>query len=313
MTLTKIFCIMNIKILFCALVLLVTISCNTQKNISKLNTMETMKNKEAVMAFYNKALTVNTVTRPTQVLTPLLADGYMSSSSSGAKNPQQLMGQLEFFWKLIPDLKWIPQTIVNEGDSFVVRSIASGTPSGDFMGVPTDGSKKFEIMTIDIHTVKDGKIMNTHHVEDWATAMKQLGGEKKQTAMDIANAYMDAMGKGDMEAMANLMHDDMVWQNSGDQSIPWMGPWNGKKAIMEEFFPAFGAGFQTLKWEPVDALTSDDTAAYFGQMIGKLTKTGIDTKEFTYALRVKVKDGKVILWNWFEDSVEVARAYHGDK
>lgn len=296
----------------CALLL----SCNTQKNISKLSNQTIMKNKEAINSFYNKALTVNTLTRPTAVLTPLLAEGYQSSSSSGAKNAEQLMGQLEFFWKVVPDLKWEPQVISNDGDTYIVRSKASGTPKGDFMGMPTDGSKRFEIMTIDMHTVKDGKILATHHVEDWATAMQQLKGDaKKQSAMDIANAYMGAMGKGDMETMANLMHEDMVWQNAGDSAIPWIngdGLWKGKQTILNKFMPAFGAGFKTIKWEPVDAVGSDDTAAYFGQMIGELTNTGEKTKEFTYALRVKVKDGKVILWNWFEDSIEVARAYNGN-
>ncbi len=133
-----------------------------------------MTNKEAVMAFYKKALTVNSETRPTAVLSPILAEGYKSSGSVEEKNAQQLMGQLEFFWKLIPDLKWEPQEVVHEGDKFVVRSIASGTPNGDFMGVPTDGTKSFKIMTMDMHTVKDGMITATHHIEDWRTAMKQL-------------------------------------------------------------------------------------------------------------------------------------------
>ncbi|RKR15396.1 hypothetical protein CLV91_1481 [Maribacter vaceletii] len=134
--------------------------------------------------------------------------------------------------------------------------------------------------------------------------------QESQKTLDIANAYMAAMGKGDMEAMKNLMHEDMVWQNAGDSSLPWMGPWKGKKAILEEFFPAFGAGFVTKKWEPTDAIASGNTAAYFGQMIGELTHSGKDTKEFTYALRVKVKNGKIILWNWFEDSLEVSKTYH---
>lgn len=133
-----------------------------------------MTNREAVTAFYNKALTVNAETRPTAVLTPLLAEGYKSSGSVDSKGAEQLMGQLEFFWKIIPDLKWEPQQIVNEGDTFVVRSIASGAPNGDFMGVPTDGTKSFKIMTIDVHTMKDGKFVSTNHVEDWGTAMKQL-------------------------------------------------------------------------------------------------------------------------------------------
>jgi len=133
-----------------------------------------MNNREAVAAFYNKALTVNTETRPTSVLSPLLAEGYQSSGSVESKGAEQLMGQLEFFWKLIPDLKWEPQEIVNDGDTYVVRSIATGTPNGDFMGVSTDGTKSFKIMTMDMHTMKDGKFVSTHHIEDWGTAMKQL-------------------------------------------------------------------------------------------------------------------------------------------
>ena len=296
--------------LFCSLLF----SCNSKKGISKSNAIDIMKNKEAINAFYNKALTVNSIATPKEVLTPILADGYKSTGSAGSKNAEQLIGQLEFFWKVVPDLKWVPQVISNDGDTYIVRSKASGKPKGNFMGMPTDGTKKFEIMTIDMHTVKDGKIMSTHHVEDWSAAMQQLKNDTpKQTAMDIANAYMEAMGKGDMETMANLMHDDMVWQNAGAKNIPWIraGKWNGKKVILEEFLPLFSKGFLTIKWEPVDAVGSDDTAAYFGQMIGKLTNTGIQTEEFTYALRVKVKDGKIILWNWFEDSIEVARAYNG--
>lgn len=135
-----------------------------------------MTNKEAIAAFYAKALTVNKETTPTAVLTPILADDFISSGSVDSKNKAQLMGQLEFFWKLIPNLKWEAQEVINEGNKYVVRSIASGNPSGDFMGMPTDGTKAFKIMTIDIHSVKDGKIISTHHVEDWPTAMKQLKG-----------------------------------------------------------------------------------------------------------------------------------------
>lgn len=133
---------------------------------------------------------------------------------------------------------------------------------------------------------------------------------QSKTTMDIAMKFMDTMGKGDMETMMSLMHDDMVWQNAGDPNVPWIGPWNGKKTILEDFMPKFGAGFKTIKWEPADAIANGETAAFFGQMIGELTNSGEQTKEFTYALRVKVKDGKVILWNWFEDSYEVSRAYN---
>lgn len=310
----------NLLLFFSLSCIIMLSGCKGSKNLSTANSMEIMKNKEAIQAFYGKALSVNSETRPTAVLTPLLAEGYKSTSSIDAKGAEQLMGQLEFFWKIIPDLTWEPQQIINEGDVYVVRSIASGKPIGDFMGVATDGTKLFKILTIDIHTMKDGKFISTHHVEDWVTGMKQLkpsmdsrsSDKQGEETLKIANAFMGAMGEGDMEKMTALMHEDMVWQNEGDKSLPWIGPWKGKKVILEEFMPAFGANFKTIKWEPNDALSNGDTAAYFGRMIGLLTKTNQKTKEFTYALRVRVKDGKVILWNWFEDSFEVSRSYRGN-
>ena len=110
-----------------------------------------MTNKEALIAFYEKALTVNTETSPEAVLATILADNFVSKGSVETKTKEQLTRQLGFFWKLIPDLKWLPQEILNDGNKYIVRSLASGTPNGNFMGLPTDGTKSFKIMTIDIH------------------------------------------------------------------------------------------------------------------------------------------------------------------
>lgn len=133
-----------------------------------------MTNREALNAFYNKALTVNMETTPENVLTEILEDDFVSKGSVENKTKEQLTGQLGFFWKLIPNLKWEPQEILNEGNKFTVRSLVTGTPNGDFMGLPTNGTKSFRIMTIDIHTIVDGKVKEVHHLEDWGTAMKQL-------------------------------------------------------------------------------------------------------------------------------------------
>ncbi|MCE1168323.1 MAG: ester cyclase [Sphingobacteriia bacterium] len=132
------------------------------------------KNREALISFYRKALTVNAETTLTEVLSSILADNFVSNGSIDKKGKDQLIGQVGFFWKLIPDLKWEPQALINEGELYVVRSIATGTPNGDFMGLPTDGTKFFSIMTIDVHKIIDGKIIEVHHLEDWGTAMKQL-------------------------------------------------------------------------------------------------------------------------------------------
>ena len=40
------------------------------------------------------------------------------------------------------------------------------------------------------------------------------------------------------------------------------------------------------------------------------TKLGQETDNFTFAVRAKVRDGQVILSNWFEDSFTVSQAFH---
>ena len=42
------------------------------------------------------------------------------------------------------------------------------------MGTPTDGTKSFKNMSIDFHTIIDGKLTSVYHLEDWGSAMKQL-------------------------------------------------------------------------------------------------------------------------------------------
>jgi len=132
--------------------------------------------KEIVRPFYTSALTVNTDTDPVAIMTGVLANDFQSIGSAETKGKEALMGQVQFFWKIVPDLKWEVQEMLQDGNRVIVRSIASGSPKGDFMGVTLDGSKSFKIMTIDIHTVEGNQIKQVYHIEDWVTAMKQLKG-----------------------------------------------------------------------------------------------------------------------------------------
>jgi len=93
------------------------------------------------------------------------------------KKRDQFIGQVSgFFAKLMPDLNWEVQEMIQEGNKVVVRSRATGTPNGPLFGVDGKG-KSFDILTIDIHTLENGKIVSSHHVEDWAGALQQLKGQ----------------------------------------------------------------------------------------------------------------------------------------
>lgn len=130
-----------------------------------------------VAPFYTHALTVNNQTSSTEVLNRILADNFQSLNGQETKTKAVLIKQVEFFWKLIPNLKWEPQDFVVSGNKVVVRSVASGSPIGSFMGLQLDGSKSFRIDTIDIHEVEGGQVVRVYHLEDWATAIKQLSAK----------------------------------------------------------------------------------------------------------------------------------------
>jgi len=137
----------------------------------------------------------------------------------------------------------------------------------------------------------------------------EMNAESK-ASFDTVMAFMGAVGSGDMETVKSLMADDMVWQNEGDSAMPWIGPWNGKEEILA-FLPVFGANFKTTAWENTDAFALGDTVAVFGKMNGITLQSGKEIGDFTFALRAKVRDGQVVLWNWFEDSYAVSKAFHG--
>lgn len=176
---------MKTKILSAAIILMVGLFANAQSTTTNINNQKNEKMKslnEIVLPFYQKALTVNQETTPAEVLNNILADDFVSIGTVEAanKSKEQLIGQLAFFWKMIPDLVWEPEEIIVNGNQVIVRSKVTGTPNspeGKFFGVPTNGSKSFQTMSIDIHTVENGKIVKVNHVEDWATALKQVSGK----------------------------------------------------------------------------------------------------------------------------------------
>lgn len=74
---------------------------------------------------------------------------------------------------IVPDLRWELREILVSGDHVVVRGQDTGTPVAPMFGIAPKGHS-FSIMTIDVHEVRDGKIVRSHHLEDWARATQQL-------------------------------------------------------------------------------------------------------------------------------------------
>jgi len=73
----------------------------------------------------------------------------------------------------VPDLAWSIKDIMVSGDRVIVRGQATGTPTGEFWGVPPTG-KSFNTMAVDVFTVRGDKLAMAYHVENWVGAIQQI-------------------------------------------------------------------------------------------------------------------------------------------
>ncbi|MEM1048730.1 MAG: ester cyclase [Pseudomonadota bacterium] len=131
--------------------------------------------RSVVEAFYAQLLSAPAPDDLDGQVRDVVAEDWVSiPTPRGGEGAEGLVKTLKFFYSIIPDLKWTPQEILQVGNRYVVRSTATGTPTGKFFGIEPKAG--FEIMTIDIHEVVDGRIVRSYHVEDWARAIRQVSG-----------------------------------------------------------------------------------------------------------------------------------------
>lgn len=85
--------------------------------------------------------------------------------------------------------------------------------------------------------------------------------------LQTAKAFLWAAGSGDMDTLNALMADDFVWANEGDSRIPWIGTWEGKEVVLNEFLPAFGGGLKTTQWSTDFSAASGNDAVFMLSLI----------------------------------------------
>ncbi|WP_317057278.1 ester cyclase [Roseovarius rhodophyticola] len=128
---------------------------------------------DVIKSFYADLLTTPADVTSDAVRSVVAEDWVSIPTPRGGPGAEGLLKTLKGFGAVIPDLAWAPQEILQDGNRYIVRGKATGTPAVPFLGVEPTG-KRFEIMSIDIHTIEDGKIVQSYHVEEWLSAQQQL-------------------------------------------------------------------------------------------------------------------------------------------
>jgi steroid delta-isomerase-like uncharacterized protein len=123
-----------------------------------------------VRAFYEPFRTGDTT-----VYGKILADDWtdIPLAPGQEQGPGGMAAQIAMFRQAMPDYAVTHEDLVVGADRVAVRNTVSGTHQGAFMGHEPTG-RRIEIRTMDIHQVRDNRIVVTWHLEDFAGLMAQL-------------------------------------------------------------------------------------------------------------------------------------------
>ena len=130
---------------------------------------------DTVRAFYADLLSTPAETTKERYFELFSPDVVSIPTPPAGPDAHGMLSTIAYIGQVLPDLKWEPLEIIETDDNrFVVRGRATGTPVGPFFGVAPATGKSFDIMSIDIVAVADGKIVHVCHLEDWTGAIAQL-------------------------------------------------------------------------------------------------------------------------------------------
>ena len=108
-----------------------------------------------------------------QVIAETHALGDPTVSGRGV-GPSAYRRQVERFFTGLPDLKFIVDETISEGDKLVVYWTITGTHRGEFLGVPAT-NKRVTFTGITINQIAAGKILESTVIWDGLGLMKQFG------------------------------------------------------------------------------------------------------------------------------------------
>jgi ketosteroid isomerase-like protein len=121
-----------------------------------------------------------------------------------------------------------------------------------------------------------------------------------RTNVDVVQETYEAVGRGDIPALLDLLTDDVEWTLQGPSVIPFAGTRRGREGVAE-FFSLVGENLEFEQFEPREFVAQGDTVVVLGferNLIKPTSRTFEQEWAHVYALR----DGKIAKFLALEDT-----------
>ncbi len=128
-----------------------------------------------------------------------------------------------------------------------------------------------------------------------------------RTNVEVVQETYEAVGRGDLPALLDLLTDDVEWTFQGPSMIPFAGTRRGREGVAE-FFSLVGGNLEFERFEPREFVAQGDTVVVLGFERSLVKATG-RTFEQEWAHVYKLRDGKVAEFLALEDTAAHAVAF----
>ena len=131
--------------------------------------------------------------------------------------------------------------------------------------------------------------------------------DREQMNLDVVQRGYEALGRGDIAAVLDLMTDDVEWTLQGPSVIPFAGTRRGREAV-GEFYSALGENLEFQQFEPREFVAQGDTVVVLGYERSLIKPTG-RTIEHEWAHVYTLRDGRIAKGRFFEDTAAYVVAF----
>jgi hypothetical protein len=121
---------------------------------------------------YNDAVTQGLIEVVDEVMDPDVV--HLSAFPGQAPGIRGVKEAIQWLRSQVPDLTLTVDDIVAEGEKVWARYIITGTPQGEFLGIPASG-KRFQISEYFAARFRNGRIVEFTSLQDRLSLMQQLG------------------------------------------------------------------------------------------------------------------------------------------
>lgn len=125
----------------------------------------------------------------------------------------------------------------------------------------------------------------------------------EQQNLEVVRRGYEAFGRGDIQALLDLLADDVEWVSPGPPELPTAGNRRGRQQVAQ-FFQAVDQIFEIQQFEPKAFVAQGDRVVVLGTDTARIKATGkMVTEDWAHAFTVQ--DGRIVRMQEFIDTSAV--------